>query len=150
GRARPDLVRTGAREAEVEALFDLDAGSRLVAKLEAAGVPVERELVVRRVVQAVDAGAKVEARSRAYVNGRLCTAAQLAELAPELCDIASQHESVTLTDPSTHLGYLDAFGALDAARARLAADVDELAVAARALDAARAAVRGRAEREELL
>ena len=51
GRGRPDMVRAGAKEAEVEALFDVEPGSRAAAKLEAAGVPCERELVVRRVVQ---------------------------------------------------------------------------------------------------
>src|SRR5437764_9584305 len=59
-RARPDVVRAGAREAEVEALFDVAPGSRVAAKLEAAGVPCDRELVVRRVVQA-------EGRSRAFL-----------------------------------------------------------------------------------
>jgi DNA repair protein RecN (Recombination protein N) len=144
GRARPDMVRSGTREAEVEALFDIAPASRAAAKLEAAGVPVvDRELVVRRVVQA-------EGRSRAFVNGRMCTAAQLAEIAPELCDIASQHESVSLTDPSTHLGYLDAFGKLDAARAGLAGQVEAIGDVARALEAARTAERGRAEREDFL
>jgi DNA repair protein RecN (Recombination protein N) len=146
GRARPDMVRSGAREAEVEALFDLDAQperSHLAAKLEAAGIPVEKELVVRRVVHA-------EGRSRAFVNGRMCTASQLADFAPGLCDIASQHESVSLTDPATHLGYLDAFGALDGARASLTAAVEALGEIARELEAARAAERGRAEREDFL
>src|SRR5438445_7719279 len=93
GRARPDVVRSGAREAEVEALFEVEPGSRVAAKLEAAGVPCDRELVVRRVVQS-------EGRSRAFLNGKISTAAQLADLAPDLCDIASQHESVSLTDPA--------------------------------------------------
>ncbi len=143
GRARPDLVRGGAGEAEVEALFELAPGSRAAAKLEAAGIPLERELVVRRVVQA-------EGRSRAYVNGRLCTAAQLADIAADLCDIASQHESVSLTDPSTHVEYLDAFGKLEAERARLAELVDALAEVARELEQAAAQERGRAEREDFL
>src|SRR5579863_4804428 len=66
GRARPELLRTGTDEAEVEALFELAPGSRAQARLEAAGIPCERELVVRRVVQG-----RQELRSRAYVNGRL-------------------------------------------------------------------------------
>lgn len=143
GRARPDMVRAGAREAEVDALFELPPGSRAAAWLEAAGIPGGRELVVRRVVMS-------EGRSRAYLNGRLSTLAQLAELAPELCDIASQHESVTLTDASTHIEYLDAFGKLDGARAELARQVDELAEIDRALSAAQEAARGRAEREDFL
>ncbi len=143
GRARPDMVRSGTREAEVEALFDVEAGSRVAAKLEAAGIPCDGELVVRRVVQA-------EGRSRAFLNGRLGTAAQLAELAPELCDIASQHESVSLTDPTSHLEYLDAFGHLDASRAELGAQVVQLAEVVRHIEAVREAERSRAEREDFL
>ena len=147
GRARPDMVRAGAREAEVEALFELQPGSRAVARLEAGGIPLERdhELVVRRVVQQQQDG-----RSRAYLNGRLCTASQLAELAPDLCDIASQHESVTLTDPATHLEYLDAYGRLSVLRDALATEVDRLSELSRELEAARDAARGRSEREDLL
>ena len=145
GRARPDMVRAGAREAEVEALFEIEPRSRAIAKLEAAGIPLEhdRQLVVRRIVQQ-------EGRSRAFLNGRLCTVTQLAELAPDLCDIASQHESVTLTDPATHLEYLDAYGRLASVREALAGEVDALVAIVRELDAARDAARGRSEREDLL
>ena len=143
GRSRPDMVRAGAREAEVEALFELAPGSRVGAKLEAAGVPCDNELVIRRVVQA-------EGRSRAFVNGRMCTAAQLVEIAPELCDISSQHESVSLTDPASHLEYLDAFGKLDAARDALGAEVDTLGAIVKELELVRGAERGRAEREDFL
>lgn len=143
GRATPELVRRGEREAEVEALFELDPGSRVVARLEAASIPCDRELVIRRVVQS-------EGRSRAFVNGRLCTAAQLAELAPDLCDIASQHESVTLTDPGTHMEYLDAFGKNAGEREEVGALVDDLAVVLKNLVDLRASEQGRAEREEFL
>jgi DNA repair protein RecN (Recombination protein N) len=143
GRARPDLVRAGAAEAEVEALFELAPGSRAAARLEAAGIPAERELVVRRVVQA-------EGRSRAYANGRQCTATQLSEIAADLCDIASQHESVTLTDPATHVDYLDAFGGLEPERARVVERVDGLAEVVAELALASAQERGRAEREDFL
>ncbi len=143
GRARPDAVRSGAREAEVGAVFEVEHGSRVAAKLEAAGVPFDRELVVRRVVQA-------EGRSRAFLNGKPCTAAQLAELAPDLCDIASQHESVSLTDPATHLEYLDAFGKLEALRDELGAKVAELAAVVREIERVREAERDRAEREDFV
>ena len=143
GRAQPQVVRTGEREAEVAALFEVESGSRVAAKLEAAGVPCDGELVVRRVVQA-------EGRSRAFLNGKISTAAQLAELAPDLCDIASQHESVSLTDPATHLEYLDAFGKLDALRDALGEKVAELANVVREIARVREAERDRAEREDFL
>jgi len=145
GRARPELVRGGAEEAEVEALFEVLPDSRASARLEAAGIPTKGELVVRRVVQA-----RQETRSRAYINGRLCTAAQLAEIATDLCDIASQHESVSLTDPATHAEYLDAFGGLQTERARVTEQVDALAILVREIDAAVVDERGRAEREDFL
>src|SRR5271170_13588 len=153
GRARPDIVRAGESEAEVEALFEIEPGSRVSAKLEAAGVPCafeegRGELVIRRVVQAGEK--KGEARSRAFVNGRLCTAGQLAELAADLCDVSSQHESVSLTDPATHMEYLDAFGKLSAERDALGAEVDALATIVKELAEARAAERGRVEREDFL
>ena len=153
GRARPDIVRAGESEAEVEALFEIEPGSRVAAKLEAAGVPCAFEegrgsSSIRRVVQAGEK--KGEARSRAFVNGRLCTAGQLAELAADLCDVSSQHESVSLTDPATHMEYLDAFGKLGAERDALGVDVDALGTIVRELAEARAAERGRVEREDFL
>jgi DNA repair protein RecN (Recombination protein N) len=143
GRARPDAVRSGAREAEVGALFEVEHGSRVAAKLEAAGIPCDRELVVRRVVLS-------EGRSRAFLNGKPATAAQLADLAPDLCDVASQHESVSLTDPATHLEYLDAFGKLESLRDALGAKVAELGDVVREIDRVRDAAKDRAEREDFL
>jgi DNA repair protein RecN (Recombination protein N) len=158
GRARADLVRAGTRELEVEALFEIPPGTRALAKLEASGVPLGPSddgpdggvaLVIRRTVQ-LEADGTSRPRSRAYVNGRLCTAAQLVELAPDLCDIASQHESVSLTDPATHIEYLDAFGKLETTRDALADSVDRLAALVKDLEAVRQAERGRAEREDFI
>ncbi|MCA9586958.1 MAG: DNA repair protein RecN [Myxococcales bacterium] len=153
GRARPDLVRRGAKEAEVAAQFELPpsrraATSRAVELLAEWGIPCERtergvEVLVRRVVHA-------EGRSRAFVNGRACTAAQLAELARDLVDVASQHESVSLTDPTTHLEYLDAFGELDDARDVVARHVEELSRLAKTLSELRALEAARAAREDVV
>ncbi len=145
GRARPELLRTGTDEGEVEALFEMPPGSRALARLDAAGIPCERELVIRRVLQG-----RQELRSRAYVNGRLCTAAQLAAIAADLCDVASQHESVSLTDPATHAEYLDAFGGLDAERLAVSAEVEALGRVHDDLQQALSQERGRAEREAFL
>ena len=143
GRAAPDLVRPGAVEAEVEALFDVSRAPRARERVVLAGVDAGDEVVLRRVVQA-------SGRSRAYLNGRLCTATQLSELAPDLVDISSQHQSVSLTDPATHLGYLDAFAKLDADRARLADVVDELLGKSKAVTELEQIERSRGEREAFL
>lgn len=143
-RARPDWVRAGAKEAEVSALFDVSSDSEVLQLLDGFGIPVEHgELVVRRIVQG-------EGRSRAYLNGRLATASQLQEVGPLLCDIASQHESVRLTDAGTHGAYLDAYAGLDAMRAELASMFQELNALERRRETLQSKLRTRAEQEDYL
>jgi DNA repair protein RecN (Recombination protein N) len=142
-RAAPDVVRPGAEEAEVEALFDVSDSPRTRERLAEGGLDTGDEVVLRRVVQA-------SGRSRAYLNGRLCTASQLAELASQLVDISSQHESVSLTDPTTHILHLDAFARLDADRDHLARLVDDLVTRSRQIAEIEQLEQKREEREAFL
>lgn len=144
GRGRPELVRTGAPQAEVEALFDVGDDPSVIERLRAAGIETDDgELLVRRVVSA-------QGRTRAYVNGTLATQAQLAELAAGLADISSQHEHHTLVNPETHLGYLDAFGRLEPLRDQMSSAFRALEAAERLLSEALARVQGKGEREDIL
>jgi DNA repair protein RecN (Recombination protein N) len=113
GKSRGELVRTGAKAAEVEALFDVSGDLAVQKQLQALDIEVEDELVVRRVLSSCG-------RSRAFVNGQLATQQVLARLTRGLTDISSQHEHHTLTDPSTHLGFLDAFAGVSPLRQRVA------------------------------
>lgn len=149
-KARNDLVRTGATQAEVEALFDLGGSAAVRERLSRAGITSEvdaaaeeSELVVRRVITA-------QGRSRAYVNGQLVTLAQLATLASGLADISSQHEHHTLVDPASHLGYLDAFGGLEDAVVAMRAAYARVQEAGQRLEEARARLRGRSDRSDFL
>lgn len=144
GRGKPEMVRTGEKAAEVEAIFEVGEDPVVRARLEAAGIELdEPELVIRRVVP-------LTGRSRAYVNGRLASSTELASLAEGLADISSQHEHHGLTDPNQHLDYLDAFAKLEPDRAKII-EAHEAARAARtALDDLHARVRDRGEREDLL
>ena len=106
GRALTDSVRTGAEEAEVQALFRPRDPAACDARLAACGLPgAGAELVVRRTVQR-------EGRSRAWVNGTLATAAQLQQATRGLLDISGQHEHVGLLDAALHLDLLDAHAGL--------------------------------------
>jgi len=143
GRARSDTVRPGCDQAEIEALFDIEGHLAIARLLSDAGLDPDAELIIRRVVTA-------NGRSRAYINGRLCTAKQLSALAQHLADITSQHESVALANPAHHISHLDDYANLSNRRTQLAALVDEL-------HAQRAEIRllieqaaDRAEREEFL
>jgi DNA repair protein RecN (Recombination protein N) len=120
GRADPAVVRTGCDEAEVEALFHPRDAEAMDARLEALGLPAGRgELVVRRLVQR-------EGKSRAWVNGALATARQLADATAGLLDISGQHEHVSLLDPEGHLGLLDAHAGLSGALAEYRAAFERL------------------------
>lgn len=143
GKGRADVVRSGAKRAEVEALFDLATDPVARARMEASGLDPEPELVIRRTVAA-------SGRTRAYVNGRLASAGQLAELAQGLVDISSQHEHHTLVDPATHLAFLDAFGELDSVRDRVRDAYRSLRDADEALRQREDAAARRIEREDLL
>lgn len=104
-RARPDLVRAGAAEATVEALFAVSGQPQVTAALEKAGLPPadDGELILRRTVQA-------GGRSRAYVNGSLVTLAQLQPLTERLVSVCGQHEHQGLMQRGTHLALLDHYG----------------------------------------
>ena len=126
GRAAAEVVRTGAEEASVEALFAPEDPVAMDARLLALGLPAGgAELVVRRVIAR-------EGRSRGYVNGALASAAQLARATRGLVDISGQHEHVSLLDAASHLDLLDAHAGLAALRERYAAAYATLAEAARA------------------
>lgn len=142
-RGRPEMVRTGAKSAEVEALFELPDDSAMRARLDAAGLAAGDELLVRREV-------RPNGRTRAFINGRLATQTQLSALAAGLADISSQHEHHSLVDPKTHLHYLDAFGALEGARAEVAKAYGALSTASTQLVELQEALRERADREDLL
>lgn len=104
-RARPELVRSGAEEATVAALFDLGGRDDLRQMFTEAGFSVDDELVLRRVVQA-------SGRSRAYVNGALVTLGQLQPLAERLVAVCGQHEHQGLLQRSVHQAILDQYGGL--------------------------------------
>src|SRR5437899_9189504 len=128
GRAQADSVRTGAEEAEVQALFRPRDPATCDARLQSLGLPAAgSELVVRRTVQR-------EGRSRAWVNGALATAAQLQAATRGLLDISGQHEHVGLLEAALHLDLLDAHAQL----AELREDFSRAFVALSAAERSRA------------
>jgi len=142
-RARPELVRAGAEEATVEALFDIEARPDLQQLLETAGFPVSDELVLRRLVSRAG-------RSRAFVNGALATLAQLQPLAEQLVAICGQHEHQSLMQREAHLPLLDHFGDLEAERAAYRALFRDLQQTRRELEQLSAAERERSQRLDFL
>ena len=142
GRPEADLVRTGADEAVVEALFSGIAPPAHAA-LAAAGIAADDEIVIRRVIAA-------GGRTRAYVNDALGSLGLLRDLAPHLLRAYGQEEHHALRRVESHRELLDAIGGLEAAVEEMRRRHGRVQTATQALAARRAAERTAAERVELL
>ncbi|MRX49056.1 DNA repair protein RecN [Paracoccus sp. S-4012] len=135
-RGRADVVRQGAAQGEVTAVFALPPGHPAHGILAEAGLAAEDELVLRRT-------ATPEGRKTAYVNDRRSSAEMLRALGESLVELHGQHDDRGLLNPRGHRALLDAFAGLDTApvRAAWAARRDAvagLAAAAEALASAKA------------
>ncbi len=128
-RGRADLVRTGAEQGEVEAVFELSADHGARAVLAEAGLPVEDELILRRVNTA-------SGRKTAWVNDRRVSGEVLRALSDTLVELHGQQDDKGLLDPRGHRDILDAFGGLETARAELAGLWRAVSSADKALKAA--------------
>jgi DNA repair protein RecN (Recombination protein N) len=143
GRARADLIRTGADEARVEAVFDVAADSEMARALVADGRDVGDGLVVRRAIARTG-------RGRIHLGGGLATVADLVATVGRLCDITSQHDQQLLMDPESQLAILDAFAGNADALAKARQAFVALSDARADLAAFDADAKSRSEREDLL
>lgn len=105
-RADSGMVRHGAQRAELHAEFDLADVEAARTWLAEAELDDGDACQLRRTLRA-DGG------SRAWINGRPATLAQLAELAGRLVEIHGQHEHQALLSRPSQLALLDAFGGHD-------------------------------------
>ncbi len=112
GRGSPDLIRTGAERAVVEALFQLPAGSPLCKFLENMDIPFNGEVLIKRTISK-------EGKSTVRINGSLATVQMLSRLGPHLISISGQNEHQLLLRPDNHLFILDDFGGLTTERVKL-------------------------------
>ncbi|EIE49109.1 DNA repair protein RecN [Citreicella sp. 357] len=105
-RGRAELVRSGAAQGEVTALFELSATHAARAVLEDAGLPVSSELILRRVNTA-------DGRKTGWVNDRRASGEVLRRLSETLIELHGQHDDRGLLNPSGHRAILDDYAATD-------------------------------------
>ena len=102
GRARADLIRTGADEAVVEAVLDLSGDPVIRKDLGEAGFEEGTELFVKRVVSR-------SGKNRIFINGSMARVQDLQRLTRRLLSIYGQHEHQNLQRAESHLDILDHF-----------------------------------------
>lgn len=99
-RTSRELVRTGADNALVSAVFSLDGELKWFADND---IPGDTEIILQRRISS-------DGKSVCRVCGMPVTAAQMRELASQLVDIHGQNDGLRLLDEKSHLGFLDRFG----------------------------------------
>ena len=135
-RGRSELVRAGAAQGEVTAVFDLAPGHAARAVLAEAGFEAEDELILRRINT-------VDGRKTAWVNDRRVSGDVLRDLSDTLVELHGQHDDRGLLNPRGHRALLDAFAGVDLAAVRDAWRAQSAARAGlSAAEAALAAARG--------
>ncbi len=102
-RADKSLIRTGAEQGTVEAVFSGGGLEKLNARLEEAGVERgEGELILKRTLTSGGA-------NRQFINGSPTTLAVLRALGDELVDLHGPHDHQSILAPDKQLALLDAF-----------------------------------------
>jgi DNA repair protein RecN (Recombination protein N) len=103
GRGDAGLVRHGASQGQITAVFDLADGHPARLVLADNALADDGDLILRRVQNA-------DGKSRVFVNDQAASVALLRELGAALVEIHGQHDDRALVSPDAHRALLDAFG----------------------------------------
>jgi DNA repair protein RecN (Recombination protein N) len=106
GRGDAGLVRHGAEQGQVTAVFDVPKRHPATAILSDNGLDDTGEMILRRVQLA-------DGRTRAFINDQAISVQTLKAVGSALVEIHGQHDERALVDASTHRRLLDAFAGLE-------------------------------------
>jgi len=104
-RGDASLVRTGAPQGDVTAVFAVDDKHPVRRLMRESGLDAGGDLILRR-VQGTDG------RSRAFINDQPVSATLLRQVGAALVEIHGQHDDRAMIDASAHRTLLDAFDGL--------------------------------------
>ncbi|WP_208541474.1 DNA repair protein RecN [Bartonella capreoli] len=106
GRGDASLVRHGAEQGQVTAVFDVPILHPVRQLIRENGFDNEGDIILRR-VQSNDG------RSRGFINDQVASIALMRNVGRMLVEIHGQHDDRALVDVDTHRRLLDAFGGLE-------------------------------------
>ena len=104
-RADKSLIRTGADQCSVEALFELDEAAEINRVLSDQGIESceERQLLLKRIFS-------VSGGNRQFINGSQTTLGVLKQIGDGLVDLHGPHDHQSLLSKEQQLILVDAFG----------------------------------------
>ncbi|OGW40020.1 MAG: DNA repair protein RecN [Nitrospirae bacterium RBG_13_39_12] len=100
-RAQSELIRSGEKEAVVQAYFELEGSG----EIPDIGIDISDSLILRRSISSTG-------KSRAYINDTMVSVQSLAGIGKYLVDIHGQHEHQSLLSIDKHRLFLDSYGKL--------------------------------------
>ena len=104
-RVSKDIIRTGETKAKVTALFG-NLSEKVCEALRNIGLDIsDNELVISREI--------TQDRSVCHINGTVSTASVLKSVGKLLVDIHGQRDNYVLSDPASHLSFIDSFAGND-------------------------------------
>lgn len=142
-RAEARLLRNGATQASVSAVFDIATNDGAKAALAELGLDAEDELIIRRTLTP-------DGKTKCFVNDTAVSVAGLKSLGETLVEIHGQHDGHGLLDASTHRLMIDAYGELDKQADAVASAYEAWSRKREALHAAEAALEKAAREKEYL
>ena len=119
GRASADLVRTGEKNAVLEARFEIQPKAPAWALMEEQAMDPAEGLMIRRIIAA-------NGRHRIFINDCQATMQLLKAMTRNLAAISSQHAHQALLKEENHLDILDDFAGTRALRQQVAQTVHTL------------------------
>ena len=137
-RAQSDLVRSGEKEATVQAYFEVEGNN-----IPDFGIDTSDSLILRR---SVAHGGK----SRAYINDTMVSLQSLLDTGKSLVDIHGQHEHQSLLSVDKQRFLLDSFGKLHSDREMIESLYKEVQALNKEKDDLKQKVNERAQRLDLL
>ncbi|HEV7252277.1 MAG TPA: DNA repair protein RecN [Mesorhizobium sp.] len=105
GRGDAGLVRAGAAQGQVTAVFDVPAGHPARKLLLDNEIDDDGDVILRRVQTA-------DGRTRVFVNDRPSSVTLMRDIGHALVEIHGQHAERALVDANSHRNLLDSFGSL--------------------------------------
>lgn len=102
-RGDASLVRHGAAQGQVTAVFDVPRNHPARALLTDNAIDDDGDIILRRLQTA-------DGRTRVFVNDQPASVALMRDIGHALVEIHGQHDERALVDPAAHRDLLDAFG----------------------------------------